>query len=151
MVQQKQPRLRGGSMEIREYKKGDVLKIAVRLGDDWGGVNETAMQSGAAFTFLINSQPVAVMGIIPVYQGVGGVWCFISDAVRGHGYELCRRSKTLLDKSMAAMNLHRVQAFVERDKTEYIRWSKIMGFNVEGVLFKGAPDKKDTLLVAKVN
>ena len=138
-------------MVIKNYIEGDIAKVRIRLGDDLGGFSESAISNGPAYTFWKDEEPVAVMGVIPAYTGVGGVWCVISDSARGKGTELSRRARRLLTLTMERLNLHRVHAFVRRDNSEYIRWARFMGFNVEGVMFKGTPEKKDMVIMAKVN
>jgi len=137
-------------MVVKGYKKGDLAKIKMRLGDDMGSYSEIAIMSGHSFTFYMNDEPVATMGVINAYTGVGGVWCVISDGVRGSGFEFCRRAKWLLNNTMRLMKIHRAHAFVRRDNIEYVRFSQLMGMRVEGVMVKASPEKTDLLMVAKV-
>ncbi len=137
-------------MVVRPYTKGDLMKVRIRLGDDMGAHSEEAMLSGSCFTFFLDGEPVASMGVIHAYHGVGGVWCVISDQVRGHGIEFCRRTRNLLKQSMKIMKIHRAHAFVRKENDEYIRFSRLMGMKIEGVMEKASPEKTDLLMVAKV-
>jgi RimJ/RimL family protein N-acetyltransferase len=135
---------------VKPYNDLDITKLRIREGDDWGGFSEIAIQSGNAFTVWDDDEPVAAMGIIPAYKHVGGVWAVITDGARGHGFELTRYAQNLLILMMRNMNMHRVQAFVKKEKPEYVRWAKLLGFEVEGVMRKGTPEQRDMYLMAKV-
>jgi RimJ/RimL family protein N-acetyltransferase len=130
-------------MVVRPYQKGDITKIRIRIGDDWGGFSENAVLSGLAYTLFENGKPVASGGIIPAWEGVGGAWCVISDDVRGQGLRLTRVAKDLMRSTMAIMKIHRLQAFVRTDQPEYRRWAEVFGFEVEGIARCAAPDKTD--------
>lgn len=134
-------------MVVKPYQLGDSALVNTRARDDWGVAGQA---DGMAYTLWDGDTPIACGGVLPNYEGVGSVWCVVSDEARHHGLELTKKVKFLMNDTMEFYGMHRLNALVLSDKDEYVRWAKIMGFEVEAKLEQAAPDKTDLYLMGKV-
>ncbi len=134
-------------MVVKPYVLGDSASIDARIGDDWGIAGQA---DGMAYTLWDNDKPIACGGVLPVWDGVGSVWCVMSNDVRNHGLELTKKVRFLMNDTMEFYSMHRLNAIVSVNKPEYVRWARLMGFEIETVLEKAAPDKTDLYFMGKV-
>lgn len=134
-------------MVVKPYKLGDSALVKMRENDDWG---ITGQMHGIAYTIWDNDKAIACGGVIPSYEGVGSVWCIVSDDIRGKGLEFTKKVKFLMKDTTSFYGMHKLNAMVMSNNSEYKRWAKLMGFKEEAILEQAAPDKTDLCLMGKV-
>lgn len=133
---------------VQDYAPGDVYRVQIRMGDVCGQPQEP---KGHAITILVDNEIAAVAGVEAVSPGVGTLWSYISDRIRGmHGKSLIKLTRKMMPIAAREIGLHRIQALVLEDQEEYGRFIKACGFKFEGCLKQSAPDKRDLNIYGRV-
>ena len=83
-------------------------------------------------TLLIDDRPVAVVGIEPLWQGVGKAWTYLSMESLGHKVGITRSMLRLLYFIERDEDMHRIEASVEKSNSRAVRWIQYLGFDYEG-------------------
>ena len=104
---------------------------------------------GTAVTAFKYSRPVAVFGIVFIWQGVGELWSIFDNQAREHPATMLRSGYDFTDIAMRYLHLHRLQITVRTDDDRAIRYAKALKFKTECVMQKFGPDKVDYLLMAR--
>ena len=101
-----------------------------------------------AFTGIVNGVPVAAAGVIPMWQGRGMAWAYISKHAMAHSFIPVHKAvKRFLDQCY----LHRIEMTVDCEFAEGHRWAHMLGFRLEAVRMRGyRPDGGDCALYARV-
>tara|TARA_Y100000034_G_scaffold123003_1_gene169201 strand:- start:8571 stop:8972 length:402 start_codon:yes stop_codon:yes gene_type:complete len=124
-------------MEIRAYQDGDLAGIKGKREDLTGVVG------GWSFTVHKDGEPLVCFGCDKFWDGVGHIWMVAGSEIRGHGLELLRLSRDMLNKTMDQFGYNRIQAYVSPESEENARWVKLLGMRLECTLEKMSPDGSD--------
>ena len=130
-------------MNVRDYRDGDIIRH--RSGDNLlDGMNEV-LRNHSVHTKVIemDGEVVAMFGLAMRWQGVADVWAVVTDGARGHGCQLTREARKLVDRYAFELGLWRMSALVHEGVPEYQRWICLLGFEPEGREHMGAPDGAD--------
>jgi RimJ/RimL family protein N-acetyltransferase len=140
-------------MNLTYYQKGDIYMIPIREGDECGKpIVEEDYSSELSWSIRDGNDILACFGICPMdEEGVGEMWAFISDDMRGHGLYLIKTVKAILDFVMESGKFHRLESIVRADREEYVRFSQMIGLRVEGVMEKATANKQDMYMFARVS
>lgn len=127
--------------------------IPLRDGDSCGKpLVEEDYSSDLSWSIREDDNILACFGICPMdEEGVGEMWAFISDDMRGHGIYIVKTITAILDNVMESGKFHRLESIVRADREEYIRFSKMIGLTVEGVMRKATANKQDMVMFARVS
>lgn len=113
------------------------------------GYGHMLASSGPAFTAIDGDEVIGCSGVAIAWQNRGIAWALLSrDAGKHFGF-IHRSVKGFLDSS----NIRRIEAFVETDFTNGIRWMKMLGFvneTPETPMRCYTPSGKDCYLFARV-
>jgi len=101
------------------------------------------MFMGPAFTFMVDDEVIAVVGLSILWPGVASVWSFLERDIENHIFWFHRNSKRLLNETVQACDIHRVQAAISKEDQRAIRWIKSLGFKLESTMHKFGTDKSD--------
>lgn len=94
---------------------------------------------------------LAFGGIIPLWEGVGEMYSFITDEMKKrYPIQLHKAAKYFIKEAQPKFGFHRIQLGVEAGDFVGYRWAKALGFSNEGAMYKYTPDKKTFLRFAKV-
>lgn len=137
-------------MDVRVYQQGDIHKLPIRSGDLFDCIPESVIMSGMANSVFIDGEIAAVGGVIPLYRGVGTLWSYISDRMRGHGMELVKFLRREIPKVMDNLGMHRLHVTVQCHLDEYVRFSHLLGFKTESIMEAASPDGRDMYMMAIV-
>lgn len=127
-------------MLIRPYMEGDTLDPKEPLDGVDGWIRKHASKCDA-YT-LFGDKCYAIGGIMPIANGVGTVWMFVSRDVPALTF--VRTVKAFCD--IAKGKYHHLNAFVREDFTEGRRLAEHFGFTQECIMRKMSPDKTNMVL-----
>ena len=148
-------------MKIRPYREGDLESITRRSRDDFGPDDfentKEMCERDITFTFEIDGVPVAVCGCTMIQKGVkrftptgtAQCWTVISDQVRGHGVELTKKIRHMIDDYCKAHDVGRMQTYIRPSISENARWIELLGFRFESTLFRAGPDGNDLAMYVR--
>ena len=140
-------------MIVRPYEVGDELKITLQSSQKYmndyefysAEVLELSKQ-GLAWTGEQDGKILAISGVIPIWEGRASAWAFISEDAGEHMYHVHKAVRSFLRKSYFT----RIEATVDLEFAEGVRWMKMLGFELEGYMKAYKPDGSDALLFARV-
>ena len=105
------------------------------------------LEAHPSYTALHENKPIAAAGVIPIWQGRGLAWAFVSDAGPNLFLPVHRAVKRFLD----GCYVKRIEMTVDCDFEQAHRWAKMLGFEMEAERMKHyAPDGHDCALYARV-
>lgn len=106
-------------------------------------------QCGPTITAYIDDRPVAIFGIVIVWDGVGEAWSLFSEESRRYPIAMTKGAYTFFDICEILFTLHRIQITVRSEDKRAVSWAKALGFNTEGTLFEYSTDKKDYYMMRR--
>lgn len=114
----------------------DEQMIAIEQGGwGWSGVYPDGLVVGCA-------------GVLPMWQGRGIAWAYLSDAAQG--LEFIKVHKAV-KKFLDSCYLQRIEMTVDCDFKQGHRWARLLGFEMEAERMKAyRPDGGDCALYARV-
>jgi len=101
-------------------------------------------------TALIDGEPVASMGVMQQWKGVGEAWTISKPMRDNERRAIALRLRRGLDGFMKEEGLHRIQATVRADLPTPNHLARLMGMELEGVSIAYDMDKNDYNRYAKV-
>ena len=102
-------------------------------------------------TWLMEKEPLAVMGVMPRWQGVGSAWAYISDAARERPKSLLRIAQGLLwNVAHIEFKMWRVDTTVRANYPAGKRFALHLGFACEGLMRAYGKEREDHWLMARV-
>jgi len=133
-------------IHVREANPED----AFAMGHREATAKEIAIQSleDASFTILRDNFPIGMMGFHMDMPGVYSVWASFDEKVRGNGVQLTKTVRRVMRTVAAEVKAVRVQLIVDPDRMEFVRWARLLGFEVEGYMRLGMAGVKDAILMA---
>jgi hypothetical protein len=104
---------------------------------------------GSAFTVFRHNRPIAILGVINIWPGVGEMWSIFDNQAREIPATALRTGRSFGDIAIRYLQLHRLQITVRTDDNRAFRYAKAIGFETESVMRKYGPDQVDYLLMAR--
>jgi RimJ/RimL family protein N-acetyltransferase len=106
-------------------------------------------QMGVAFTAFRHNRPIAVIGVVNIWPGVGELWSIFDNQARDIPATMLKSAIRFSDIAIRYLQLHRLQITVRTDDNRAFRYAKAIGFETESVMRKYGPDQIDYLLMAR--
>lgn len=106
---------------------------------------ERNLSGSIAGSLFYGDEFLGCAGVKQFWKGVGEAWFFMTPESSRHGRMIARLIKKRLE---SMQEYHRIQATVEIDFKEGIRFMGFLGFHREGILKKYTADAKDSLMFA---
>lgn len=91
---------------------------------------------------------IAIVGYIEGHPGTGTVYIAGTDSINDYPVEFTRLLKTYQDLIMRKGHLHRLSSEVRSDKSSWVRWAKLCGWQIEGLMKHYYSDASDAILMA---
>lgn len=144
---------------IEPYRPEHIKHMELRTADIIGTYGDNALATnteaierlnGPAWTVFANGEPIAVLGIAHIVEGVAHVWALTSVKVEDHKKTFHRDVMEMNNAVMDSFGLHRLQTYVRSDYERSINWLERLGFIKEGLLRKFTHDKVDTWVMTRV-
>jgi|GEM_PF-4322228 hypothetical protein len=94
---------------------------------------------------------VAFGGILPMWEGVGELYSFITEEVKEqYPIQLHKTAKKFIQEVQSKFGFHRIQCIVAKHDPIGYKWAKSLGFKDEGVMERYTPDKTTVIRFARV-
>jgi hypothetical protein len=106
-------------------------------------------QMGVAFTAFRHNRPIAILGVVNIWPGVGEMWSIFDNQAREIPATALRTGRSFGDIAIRYLQLHRLQITVRTDDNRAFRYAEAIGFKTESVMQKYGPDQIDYLLMAR--
>ena len=106
-------------------------------------------EMGTAFTAFRYNRPIAVVGVVFIWKGVGEMWSVLDNQAKDIPATMVRVGIDFSDIAMRYLCLHRLQITVRTDDSRAIRYAQAIGFKTECVMQKYGPDQIDYLLMTR--
>ena len=110
---------------------------------------EAQANQGHAITAILQSKPVAVFGVVDVWDGVAEMWLNCEERLRKYGKTMTRAAQIYADYIVISRNLHRLQITVRCADLRAVRWGLALGFEIEGVMKKYGADGSDFFMMSR--
>lgn len=110
------------------------------------GVVESLAAAGQSFTAIEGDQVIAIAGIAIQWEGRAIAWALISEDAGKHFLAIHRAVKGFLDQA----DIRRIEAFVDSDFKQGMKWIEMLGFENEGLMRKFSIIGNDCYLFARV-
>ena len=104
---------------------------------------------GTAFTAFRYGRPIAVVGIVFIWNGVGEMWSIFDNQARDIPATMLRAAIDFSDIAMRYLHLHRLQITVRTDDSRAKRYAEAIGFKTESVMQKFGSDQVAYLLMTR--
>lgn len=111
---------------------------------------QEALRRNIAYTFVLNSKPIAILGYAPINERVGEVWGFISDDVGMCPIVFHRKVAKLMNAFVRKYGLNRLQMVVRDGYSTGLKWAAALGFKQEGLMRSYGYDGSDYILMGRV-
>jgi len=103
-----------------------------------------------AMTWFEEDEILAIVGVAPMWKGVGTVWTLLTAESKQRGVVLTRGVTRFIDMLYDTRGYWRLQATVEHDNDTAQVWIHRLGFHYEGTMTAYGPDSKTHDLYARV-
>ncbi|QRV71472.1 putative acetyltransferase [Methylophilales phage MEP301] len=100
-------------------------------------------ECGPSVAVFVESDLVAIFGMVLVWKGVGEAWSTFDEKARRYPIAMTKSAFTFFDICEILFNLHRVQITVDSNDSRAMRWAKCLKFESEGLMKEYSSDKKD--------
>jgi hypothetical protein len=124
--------------------------LAVSRGYGIRDMVSSQAQLGTAITIFYHGKPVAIVGVILFWGGVGEMWALFDHQARKMPSTMVKCALSFIDIAMRYLHLHRLQITVRTDDSRAIRYAKSLYFETECVMRKYGPDKVDSYLMTRL-
>ena len=104
---------------------------------------------GTAFTAFRYGRPIAIVGVVLIWNGVGEMWSLFDNQARDIPMTMLRAAIDFSDIAMRYLHLHRLQITVRTDDNRAKRYAEAIGFKTECVMQKYGPDQVDYFLMTR--
>lgn len=103
-----------------------------------------------AATFLLENEPMAIVGAQIIFDGVLQAWALTSDLISKKPIAFTKACKLMLKNQIEEHKIRRVQITVRTDYDHGWNWAIALGFELEGIMRNYGPDGCDYGLFAMV-
>lgn len=104
---------------------------------------------GKTLAFRKGVTLLSLIGVVPLWKGVGQLWMLVSKEVSKYPLELVKKQVEELEKVAKENNYHRIHAIVPKEE-RYIKWAKLHGFFHESNMLFAGPDTNHMSMVAYI-
>lgn len=131
-------------MNIRRYWDGDLKKIDARSDNISQRIESVALIAtvSTAFTIEKDDMPVASFGAFKLHRAVWFAWMYVSERVRENGLSFARGVKATFRQACKEEGILRLNAQIDGNKQENVRFAKAMGFVEEFTQINAGPGAK---------
>lgn len=137
---------------IDHYDKMNIKQpelLAVAKGYELRDMIRGQAEIGTATTIFFHNEPIAIIGVVYFWTGVGELWSLFDEKSRSIPATMLRTGLSYCDIATRYLHLHRLQITVRTDDNRAIRYAEHLGFKTETVMQKYGPDQIDYLLMTR--
>lgn len=137
-------------MTVRAYQTGDEKKMDFQKAQSYmdAFIDQMDLEQikDLTWTYEHEGSVIAMGGTIPIWENRAQAWMLLSNASSRHMLAIHKAVRNHLIKSPFT----RIEATVDIGFKEGVRWMKMLGFELEGLMRAYRPDGKDMLLFARI-
>jgi ribosomal protein S18 acetylase RimI-like enzyme len=143
-------------MMLRRATHSDLNNIdpAAKFGKAWqvllGQPGADAYLEVYGRTLVLDGTPIAIMGFMPLWAGVGDCWVILSDEAYRHPRTICRHMVKAINICRDVLKIHRLQASCRVDDDRQEAFFERFGFELEGIARGYYEQDRDYKLYARV-
>ena len=137
-------------ISVRKIQEGDLeyaLEHAIENDTKIAGFNYSLIDG---YTALVNDKIIMVGGILPIWEGVGEAWAFITHDAKDNLIESYRCIRDMFDTMIKEKHLRRVQASALADFSQGQNMLEHLGFEYEGCLRQHSTEGIDMYIYGKL-
>lgn len=141
-------------MNVVPFKAADLHAIDLQEGQAYLSSWITPDQAYAleqtdwAYTAIVDNAPIACAGVIPMWQGRGLAWAYLSKQAARENFLGVHRA---VSRFLEACYLQRIEMTVDCEFEQGHRWARMLGFEMEAECMRAyRPDGGDCALYARV-
>jgi RimJ/RimL family protein N-acetyltransferase len=137
--------------------EADLKEITIQI-LQLGQVNETILNSVYSDghlrlysrCFKLDGRAVGILGLTPRWDGYALGWALFSEEILQYPVELCRESRSLMERFRWMLALRRLEITVDTQHETALRWARFLGFEQEGILRCYGLAGEDAYLMARI-
>lgn len=108
-------------------------------------------KAGPCETLFIDTTVAACWGVYKQSEYTGTAWMLVNEDMRyRHSKTIIKAARQFLDICEISHSIHRIQITVQFSKAPFVRWSKLLGFCLEGLMKKYDDAGEDHFLMARI-
>lgn len=108
-------------------------------------------RGGPCFTIMLGKKYLAAVGLYRLHHKMAEAWMLVSPRYRyAHAKTILKTARYLLDREQISGGFTRVQIVVKSRQSEFVRWSELLGFEMEGMARSAAEDGDDLFLMSRI-
>ena len=110
-----------------------------------------ATNSRPSLTVVHQGHYLAAFGLYPIHQSAAQAWMLVNPKLRyKYAKSVLRLARKELDRWQISEAFNRVQITIEFANAGFVRWSELLGFQMEGLMRKAGHDGQDHFLMARI-
>ena len=110
-----------------------------------------AENSRASLTVLQGDKCLAAFGLCALHETAAQAWMLVNPEYRySHAKTILRAAKEEIERWQISEGFNRVQITIEFANAGFVRWSKLLGFQLEGLMRCYGQDGQDHFLMARI-
>lgn len=107
--------------------------------------------AGPCFTVRCGDIYICAMGLVLQSKYTAEAWMLVNEEARyRYAKSILRSVRKQLDIHEISLSLHRTQLTIEFSKGSFVRWSELLGFEMEGLMRAYDDLGQDYFLMARV-
>ncbi len=136
-------------MELKAFELGEEKLIPLEdEASNWHRQLVSGLAHfGRTLTAVHEGRPVAIMGMIKLWDGVADTWSLIHPSSGVPARQLVRLVRGTLDDFAELEGLRRCNAIAVSEA--HIKWMRLLGYEHEFTMVHAAPDGRDLLGMVK--
>ena len=137
-------------ISVRKIQEGDLeyaMEHAIEDGIKIAGFNYSLIDG---YTALVDGKIIMVGGVLPIWEGVGEAWAFVTHDVKDNLIEAYRCGREMFDMVIKEKHLRRVTASALADFTQGQNMLEHLGFEYEGCLRQHSTEGIDMYIYGKL-
>jgi len=145
------------NVEMREYRAEHALELVKTIanhdGISFDGFDEWAQQHEGlpGYTVIVDGKVAGVAGVLPLRGKSGEVWAMIDNGIiKRSPSTVARWSRVLIDTFVNRHGFERIQASIDEQFVENMRFAQWLGFELEGVHRKAGDNGENVYVLAWV-
>lgn len=108
-------------------------------------------KKGPCFTIILDKKYLAAVGLYRLHAKMAEAWMLVSPRYRHkHAKTILKTARYLLDREQISGGFTRVQIVVKSRQPGFVRWSELLGFELEGMARSAAEDGDDLFLMSRI-
>lgn len=138
-------------IEVVPFKPEHLIALELQkaqsfFSDKWNPAYGRALEEcGGSYTGLVEGRPVICAGLVEQWEGRALAWALISEEAGPHFVHVTR----LIRKILNMAQYRRIEAHVDCEFIQGIRWAEMLGFEVEAKMSRFTAEGRDAFLYVR--